>query len=346
MSSSQIIVALDAMGGDFGAEPLLKGALGALRRTASLRLILGGVRSEIEEILAALEPGWRELPIDILASSQAPKMEEGVLAIARKRQDSSIVKCLELLKTGQAQAVVSAGSTSAAVYWSIETLGTFPNENLKPAIPIPWPHSKGFTLIIDAGATPDADAAHLAHFAVLGSSYAKILLKRKVRIGLLSIGEERTKGNGKIKEAYRLIETALGAEFSGMVEGRDVPCGKVDVVVCDAFAGNVMLKLGEGFVEEAGRMLKKNLDWMGKLGGLLMLPSLKRLKKRLSWENVGGAPLLGVKGNVIISHGRSSPLALESAITRAYELAANQTANRLEQDYSKKTSPTPGLIRN
>ncbi|MEK7287641.1 MAG: phosphate acyltransferase PlsX, partial [Elusimicrobiota bacterium] len=300
-------VALDAMGGDFGVEPLIQGALNARRRLGNLRLLLTGVPGDIENALDRLDRKWRAWPIKIIASSQAVGMGEGVMAIGRKRHDSSIAKCLELVKTGQAHAAVSAGSTSASVYWAIETLGTFPTEDLKPAVPIPWPHSNGFSLVIDAGATPDADAAHLAHFAVLGSLYAKAILKRdSVRVGLLSIGEERTKGNSRIKEAYRLIETAIGKDFAGMIEGRDVPLGKVDVVVCDAFMGNVMLKLGEGFIEEAGRMLKKNLNWIGKLGGLLMLPSLKKIKKRFSWENVGGAPLLGVRGNLIIAHGRSS----------------------------------------
>ncbi|MBI2069972.1 MAG: phosphate acyltransferase [Elusimicrobia bacterium] len=330
----RIPIALDAMGGDFGCEPLVKGALEALDREPNLEVHLAGVPKDLESALSKFEPGWRNRAIKIVVSSEAVGMGEGTFAIAKRRKDSSIAKCLELLKAGEVAGVMSAGSTTASVYWALEILGTYPDESLKPGLPIPWPNSRGATYLMDAGATPDADARQLAHFAVLGSLYAKAMLGREsVRVGLLSIGEERTKGNSKIKEAYRLIEKLIPNDFAGMVEGKDLPLGRVDVVICDAFVGNIALKLGEGFIEEAGRMLKKNLNWLGKLGGLLMLPSLKKLKKKLSWEAIGGAPLLGARGNLFIGHGRSSPAAIASGLVRCGQFAAIEGTAKIQEEY-------------
>ncbi|MBI4369412.1 MAG: phosphate acyltransferase [Elusimicrobia bacterium] len=342
---NKVSVALDAMGGDLGPEPLVAGALSAVRSMPTIMVSLVGVSGELERILGKLNSRWRSLAISVVHSDAAVEMGEGTFSIARKRKGSSIVQCLRLHQEGDVQGVVSAGSTAASVLWSIDLLKTFPEGGFKPCLPAPWPNSKGHTLLVDAGASPDVNSIQLAHFAILGSLYAKVFFGReKVRVGLLSIGEERSKGSATVKEAYARIEKALGDDFAGMVEGRDLPTGKVDVVVCDAFVGNIMLKLGEGFVEEAGRMLKKNLNLLGKIGGFLMLPSLKKLKKKLSWEAVGAAPLLGVRGNVFVAHGRSTPLAIHNALINCARLSSQGMSQVMLHRYEELLNKNPDLF--
>lgn len=333
-----VTIALDAMGGDYGPKPLVEGALQAVAQNAGLKVLLVGLGVKIEEALRDLNPGWRKYPVEIVETEGVDGMEESKFDLGRKaagHKESSIQKCIQLVKVGKASAALSAGSTTAGVFWSLKMLNTYPLPDTRPAIPIHWPHSRGYTVLIDAGATVDADAPALAHFAMLGFYYAKFALgNADPTVGLLSIGEERTKGNSKIRQAYQLIQERLPGRFKGMVEGKDLPRGKVDVVVCDAFIGNIAIKLAEGLIEEFGNILRKNLSLPGKMGALLMLPDLKKIKKSLSWETYGAMPLLGVDGDFFIAHGKSTPKAICNGLLYAGEYAKKDVLRKIRAEYT------------
>jgi glycerol-3-phosphate acyltransferase PlsX len=311
-----------------------------------LRLLFVGLEDRLRETLDSARPGWSSLPVKIVRADAVDEMGETKFSFARKKalqKESSIRRCLEAVKAGEADAALSAGSTAASVFWGLEVFGPYPGPHDRPAIPVPWPHSKGFTVLIDAGAIVDASAETLAHAASLGFLYAKHALGRaSPTVGLLSIGEERSKGNAAVKEAYGLIQKRLGSQFLGMVEGRDLAMGKVDVVACDGFIGNIALKLGEGMIHELANLLKANLNWMGKVGALLMLPSLKRIKRRLSWETYGAMPLLGVNGGLFIAHGRSTPLAVSNGLARAADFARKRALDDMRRASPVETPASSG----
>lgn len=339
MPPEKAVIALDAMGGDFGPKPIVQGALDALPRMPGARILLVGFAQKLEEILASINPGWKNLPVEIVPAEAVDEMGDSKFALARRRKESSMQKCAQLVKEGKADAALSAGSTAASVIWSLQILGAHPTPESKPAIPIPWPHSKGYTTLLDAGAGSEADAATLAHFAAMGYIYTKYTRNiERPTVGLLSIGEEKSKGNAKIREAYRLIEERLKEDFKGMVEGKDLAKGKVDVVVCDGFMGNIAVKLGEGLLEELGRILKANLSPLGKLGALLMLPDLKKIKAKLSWETYGAMPLLGVNGAIFIAHGKSTPKAITNGLLGAYHFIQTDALKHI------KSLTTPAAV--
>jgi glycerol-3-phosphate acyltransferase PlsX len=229
---------------------------------------------------------------------------------------------VRLVKGGKAGAFVSAGNTGAAMVAALFGLGRLPGVE-RPALATVFPTARGRCLILDVGANAECRPVHLQQFAILGERYARLVLGvARPRVGLLSNGEEETKGNALVQEAYPLLR-ALDLDFVGNVEGKDVPRGLADVVVCDGFVGNVVIKLAEGIGEFTFGLLREEISAspVGVLGALLLRPALRRIKRRVDYEEYGGAPLLGVDGVAIVAHGRSGARAIRNAVRVAHQAA-------------------------
>ena len=278
----------------------------------------------------------KNLPLEIRNATEVVDMLDSPATVFRRKKDSSIRVANELVKSGEAVAVISAGHTGAAMTTSLFVLGKLGGIE-RPAIATFMPNVKGTSIVLDVGANVDCKPVHLLQFAVMGEVYAKYLLKiPSPRVGLLSIGEEATKGNELTKEAFKLLtETSLN--FIGNVEGRDVMSGRADVVVCDGFIGNVVLKVSEAVAETIGLMIRENIgdSLVRKLGYFMMRPAFRALKRRVDYAEYGGAPLIGINGISIISHGRSSDRAIKNAIRVAAELAKSEVNKHIHEDIEK-----------
>ncbi|HBT20031.1 MAG TPA: phosphate acyltransferase PlsX [Peptococcaceae bacterium] len=303
-------IAIDAMGGDYAPEEIVKGAVEAAKEYDA-EIILVGNSSLIKEHL-----GDRELKnISIVHCDQYIAMDEKPAVALRKKKDASIAVATRLVKEGRADAVISAGSTGAQMASSLITLGRLKNVQ-RPAIAAILPGLKGNIVLLDAGANTDCRPENLVEFAVMGSVYAeKVLGISKPKVGLLNIGTEPTKGDLLTREAYQLLQK-VPINFYGNIEARDILTGNVDVVVCDGFVGNSLLKFGEGIGKIFYSLLQDAVksSFLTKLGGFLLLSSFKEIKRKLDWQEYGGAPLLGIKGISIICHGSSKSTAVKNAV--------------------------------
>lgn len=312
-------IAIDAMGGDHAPAELVKGALSALKADPSLSLTLVGDADRLRAELA--QQGAQGLPIDLVHASEVIGMDEAATAV-RKKKDASINVAMNLVKRGEAQAVVALGSTGAAMSAALLGLGRIKGIE-RPAIGVVMPTIRGHCLLIDVGANADCKPSYLQQFAIMGRVYAQQVLKvPEPRIGLMNIGEEPGKGNELAQAAYTLLAETPGLGFVGNVEGRDMTRGKVDVVVTDGFVGNVVLKSAEGFAELFETLLREAIMGGGlkaKLGALLMRGALRNFKRRVDPAEYGGALLLGVNGVCIIGHGSSRAYAVANAIRVAKE---------------------------
>lgn len=326
-----IKVAVDAMGGDNAPHAVVAGAVQAARELGVGIILVGieqAIQTELKKHLLA-----KSLSIEIRNATQVVDMLDSPATVYRRKKDSSIRVANELVKNNEAVAVISAGHTGAAMATSLFVLG--PIEGIeRPAITTLMPTVKGTSIVLDMGANVDCKPIHLLQFAVMGHIFAKYALKNpNPRVGLLSIGEEETKGNELTKEAFKLLtETSLN--FIGNVEGRDVITGKADVIVCDGFVGNVVLKAAEAVAEGVGIMIRENIgdNLIRKLGYFLMKPAFRALKRRIDYAEYGGAPLLGINGISIIGHGRSSARAIRNAIGVAAEFAKGEVNKHIRED--------------
>lgn len=320
-------IAIDAMGGDFGPEPIIDGLIAALKINKNFTAIAVGNESEIK----ALIPSQFEKRIEIIHTEDVISMHDSATD-ALKRKESTIYKAIDLVKQGQADAVVSAGHSGASMSLATLRIGRIKGVT-RPAIATLMPTSENQnTLVLDVGANVDCDAKNLFEFAIMGQAYAKDVLQLDDPIiGLLSNGEEESKGNEVTKEAYELISKI--PNFAGNVEGTDIFKGTVDVVVCDGFIGNILLKTAEGVADTIGQILKKNLkrSLISIAGAVLMRKVFKSLKVRVDYAEYGGAPLLGVKSPVIIAHGKSNPKAIKNAIFQAISAASSNLNEDIEQ---------------
>lgn len=327
-------IAVDAMGGDNAPHAVVAGAVQAAKEFGTGIILVG-----IEELIQAelkKHHHAKTLPLEVRNATQVVDMLDSPATVFRRKKDSSIRVANELVKSGDAVAVISAGHTGAAMATSLFVLG--PLEGVeRPAIATFMPTMKETCIVLDVGANVDCKPNHLLQFAIMGEVYAKYLLKNpNPRVGLLSIGEEETKGNELTKEAFKLLtETSLN--FIGNVEGRDVMGGKADVVVCDGFIGNVVLKLSEAVAETIGLMIRENIgdNLIRKLGYFMMRPAFRALKRRIDYAEYGGAPLVGINGISIISHGRSSDRAIKNAIRVATKLAKSEVNKHIQEDIEK-----------
>ncbi len=326
-------IAIDAMGGDFAPREIVKGAVEAARGLPGVeKLFLVGNEAAIKAELSL----YGEIPacIEIRHASEVVEMGESPALALRRKKDSSIMRAVELVKNGEAEAIYSAGSTGAAVGASMLRLRTIENVD-RPAIATVMPSIKGPFVLLDAGATPDCTSKMLAEFAIMGSIYAEHILDiTNPRVGLMSIGGEDAKGNKNTKEAFPVLEESH-LNFIGNVESHDMFEGKVDVVVCDGFVGNVVLKTSEGAAHAIIQWIKESFSAspVRKLGAGILKASgaFADLKKKTDSEAYGGAPLLGVKGVCIIGHGSSSSVAVYNAI-RVAGSAIEQKLNRLIEE--------------
>ncbi|HTG00942.1 MAG TPA: phosphate acyltransferase PlsX [Nitrospirota bacterium] len=332
-------IAVDAMGGDYAPQAVVAGAVQAAKEFGTGIILVGVeqlIRKELDKYAAA-----RTLPLEIQNATEVVDMHDSPATVFRRKKNSSIRVANDLVKSGKAAAVISAGHTGAAMSTSLFVLGRVEGVE-RPAIATLMPTVTGTSLILDMGANVDCKPYHLLQFAIMGDVYARNMLKNpNPRVGLLSIGEEETKGNELTKEAFKLLsETSLN--FIGNVEGRDVMSGKADVIVCDGFIGNVVLKVSESVAEAIGTFLRKDIEksFLSKIGYLLMRPAFNGLKRRVDYAEYGGAPLVGINGVSIISHGRSSDRAIKNAIRVAAELVKSDVTRRLQQGIEKNMELT------
>jgi phosphate acyltransferase len=329
-------IAVDAMGGDFAPVEIVKGAVLAAQRYDGIkRLYLLGDEQAIRRELDTI--GSTPSSVEVIHATEVIGMNEAPALALRKKKDSSIGRAVDLVKAGEADAVFSAGNTGAAVAASTLKLRTLKGID-RPAIATIFPTPRPFVLL-DAGANIDCPAYLLGQFAVMGSVYAEAILHRdKPAVGLLSIGGEDSKGNEITKEAFRLLE-ASKLNFIGNVESPDLFEGKVDVVVCDGFVGNVVLKTSESVARAIGRWLKDELtqNLFRTMGALMIKNAVNSLKKKTDPESYGGAPLLGVNGACIIGHGSSSAEAVQNAIRVSGEWVRHNINDHIEERIAEFT---------
>ncbi len=311
-------IAIDAMGGDYAPTEIVKGTVETAIAAPELELVLVGDKERIEKELGMFST--KPANISIFPSSEVIGMGDHPATAVRQKKDASVVVANRLVKEGKADAVVSAGSTGAAMAASLLLLGRVKGIK-RPAIGTMIPTQKAPMLLLDAGANADVKPENLVQFAQMGSIYMEKVWQRKnPRVGLVNIGEEETKGNELVIAAHQALKKVT-INFCGNIEGRDIPAGEVDVAVCDGFVGNIILKLLEGLAKSFGVMLKDafTTSWRTKLGAALVLPGLRLFKQKLDPSEYGGAPLLGLKGVSIISHGSSNAKAIKNAIRVAKE---------------------------
>ena len=328
-------VVLDAMGGDHAPHVPVMGALQAAK-DYGINIILVGDESRIKEELSKYSfPAER---IEVVHADESVSMDEQP-SRALKKRNSSIHIGTRLLKEGLADAFVSAGNTGAVMAISLFTLGRLEGVE-RPAISTILPSLKGKTFLLDVGANVDCKPIHLLQFAIMGEAYAKYVLKEEnPKVGLLNIGEEERKGNELTKETYQLLKAAKekGLNFVGNAEGRDIYSGKFDVIVCDGFVGNVALKLSESLANILAKILKEEIEnhFVSRIGAITLKPAIRSFKKRIDYEEWGGAPLLGVRAPVIISHGSSSVKAIKNAIKVASQFAESHLNEHIEENIEK-----------
>lgn len=324
-------IALDAMGGDFGPAITVEGAVETLNEEDDLEIILVGDEEIIKKELSTKRYPFSRLLIR--HASEVVGMDEPALTAIRRKKDSSIRRAVELVKNREADAAVSAGHSGVAMAVSVFILGVSENVD-RPAIATIMPTIKKPFVLIDAGANVDCTPQNLLQFALMGNAYCKTMFNIPLpRIALLSIGEEDTKGNILTKEAFKLIKkTSLN--FIGNIEGKDIFTGDADVVVCDGFIGNVVLKTSEGLAEVIIKMLRKEITEVstGRIGYLFLKPALRNFKKKTDYAEYGGAPLLGINGTCIISHGRSTAKAIKNAIKVAAEFSKKKVYEVIAED--------------
>ena len=320
-------IAIDAMGGDFGPEPIIEGLIAALRVNRDFIAIAVGKKTELDFLI----PNKYKSRIEIIDTNDVISMQDSATD-ALKRKESTIYKTVELVRNGHADALVSAGHSGASMSLATLRIGRIKGVT-RPAIATLMPTSENQnTLLLDIGANVDCDAKNLLEFAIMGQVYAQdVLTLDEPIIGLLSNGEEESKGNELTKEAYELMSKL--PNFAGNVEGSDIFKGTVDVVVCDGFVGNIVLKTAEGVADTIGQILKKNLkrSLISIAGAVLMRKVFKSLKVRVDYAEYGGAPLLGIKAPVIIAHGKSNPKAIKNAIFQAINAARSNLNEDIEQ---------------
>ena len=339
-------IAIDAMGGDIGPSVTVDGALVAARHL-QVALLLVGDRAAIESELARHPAAtlFRRIDIQIADAPERIEMSESAAQALRRKPRASIRVAAEAVRDGRADALFSAGHTGASVMAAHAAFGVLPGVD-RPALATIIPTRRKPAVLLDAGASVGCRPPHLVQFAVMGSAYARVALGLAApRVGLLSVGEEATKGNELTREAHRLLKDAP-INFIGNVEGRDVYAGEADVIVCDGFTGNVVLKVSEGLVETIETLLRDELasTFSGRVGSVLSWQAFRRFRRRVDYSEYGGAPLLGVAGLAVVCHGRSSAKAIRNAIAMATRFATSDFIHRVEQEIAGAAGVSAGRV--
>ncbi|MEA2111545.1 MAG: phosphate acyltransferase PlsX [Campylobacterota bacterium] len=325
-----IKIAIDAMGGDFGPEPIVKGCIQALKEKRFQPILVG----KKNEILPLLPKGYRDKILIVEADDVIDMSDAATDAL--KRKDSSIFVAVDLVKKGEADGVVSAGHSGATMTLATLRLGRLKNVT-RPALAALMPTKLGKrSILLDAGANVDCKSDNLVEFAIMGRHYAQDMLNiKEPRTGLLANGEEESKGNELTKEAFKKLSTQEG--FIGNVEGNNIFDGSVDVIVCDGFIGNLVLKASEGVAKTITELIKEYIrkSPIAITGALLMRKVFKLLKKQMDYAEIGGAPLIGIKGCAIVSHGKSNPKAIKNAIFQAIRYVDTGVNAHIEESLDK-----------
>jgi glycerol-3-phosphate acyltransferase PlsX len=328
-------IAVDAMGSDRAPKPEIEGAILAARHHHVQVLLVG--REDVLRQELSHHPQAARLPIEVVHASEVITMEDKAAQALRAKRDSSMRVGIRLVHDGRADGFVTAGNTGAAMATAKIILGTLPGVD-RPALAAVFPTAAGTAaILVDVGANVDCKPNNLEQFAIMGEIYFRSIFgTRRPRVGLLSNGEEESKGNELTRDAYKLLKQ-LPVNFVGNVEGRDLYNGQVDVIVCDGFVGNVALKISEGVVELVREALKDSLraTITRQVGFLLSRKAFVEFKKRVDYTEYGGAPLLGLKGVCIVSHGSSNANAIKNAVRVASEFAQHQINAKIEQELSR-----------
>lgn len=337
-------IVIDAMGGDHAPSATIEGALQALDETNS---------SELEIILVGREDGLREQlgrkhshmsRLHVQHAEEVVSMKESPTKAVRHKTKSSIAVGINLLKSDEADAFISAGNTGAVLASSLLSLGRIKGVN-RPTIGAYMPTPSHGCVMFDVGANPDAKPVNLLQFAIMGSIYARYILDiPEPRVGLVNIGEERTKGTDVVIDAYGMIEQEV-PNFVGNIEGRDILSGKVDVMVCDGFVGNVLLKFGESIFDTLSDMVKSEISDkpFATIGALLMKPVINNLSREFNYEEYGGVPLLGINGVSVICHGSSSSKAVKNAVGVAQTMVQERINDVIQQELEAHQVPSPSM---
>lgn len=307
-------VAVDAMGGDNAPGEIVKGVVEAVKERAEIKVFLVGQQQKIKDELAKYE--YKESQIEIVNAEEIIETAEPPVMAIRKKKDSSIVVALNLVKNGEADAFVSAGSSGAVLVGGQLIVGRIKGVERPPLAPL-IPTTKGVSLLIDCGANVDARSSHLVQFAKMGSIYMENVVGIKnPKVAIVNIGAEEEKGNMLVKETYPLLKNCPDINFIGSIEAREIPNGQADVIVCEAFVGNVILKLYEGVGAALISKVKAGMmtSLRSKIGALLVKPALKETLKSFDASQYGGAPLLGLKGLVVKTHGSSKAIEVKNSI--------------------------------
>ncbi len=331
-------IAIDAMGGDHAPGCVVDGALAAARHLGIGLFLVGrpaAIAAELQK-----HPDRHTLDLEVVEAPDVIEMAEPAAQALRRKPGASIRVAAALVASGDAAALVSAGHTGAVVMSAHGAFGMLPGVD-RPALAPAVPTRHGVAVLLDAGATVSCRPPHLLQFGAMGAVYARVALGiDEPRVGLLSIGEEETKGNELTREAHRLLK-ASPLRFVGNVEAREIFSGAADVIVCDGFTGNVALKLSEGLVEMVEELLGEELSstFSSQVGSLLSRRAFRRFRKRVDYSEFGGAPLMGVAGLCIVGHGRSSAKAIRNAVAMASRFASTHFLGRVEQEIARAAVP-------
>jgi phosphate acyltransferase len=332
-------IALDAMGGDHGPDVVVAGAVSAARRFHT-RILLFGNEAAVRAALASHDVTG--LDIAIVGTTDDITMDDHPAQVVRRKPDSSLMRAIRAVRDGEAVAMVSAGNSGAVMAGALMSLGRIPGID-RPAIASYMPSLTGRCLVLDLGAVTDPKPAHLVQFALMGQTYARYVLNvPEPTVGLLSNGEEPGKGNQLTVTVHGLLEQTPGIDFRGNVEGKDIALGTVDMVVTDGFTGNIALKTAEGTATLLMETLKTQLtaNIVRKLAALILKPAFREVAKTLDYAEIGGAPLLGINGTAIISHGRSNAKAIENAIG----VAIRSSEQRLPERIAERIAEAPERV--
>ncbi len=323
-----MILAIDGMGGDHAPQSTVKGALEAIKELGVTVLITGD-REVLSKELMQYE--YEKDKIEIIHCTEKIENDDAPVKAVRRKKDSSMVVALNLVKEGRAEAVISAGNTGALLAGGLFILGRIKGID-RPALAPVFPHQQGASVLIDGGANTECKAAHLLQFGIMGSLYAKHILGiENPKISLANVGEEKGKGNELTKAAYELLEES-SLNFTGNIEARDLPRGKTDVIVCDGFTGNIILKLTEGVFMTVFDLLKEKFtkSFLTKIAAGILKPELRKIKKDYDYTEHGGAPFLGVQGVLIKAHGSSDGKAIKNALRQGKGFADEKIVEKIE----------------
>lgn len=324
-------IALDAMGGDNGPAEMIKGAMDAIAKEPFMKVFLVGREDVIQKELANYQ--YNKEQIEVVNATEVIETAEPPVNAIRRKKDSSIVVGMKMVKEGKADAFVSAGSSGAILVGGQVLIGRIKGVERPPLAPL-IPTEKGVTLLIDCGANVDARPSHLVQFAKMGSIYMEHVLGiQNPRVGIVNIGAEEEKGNALVKETFPLLKEEKGIHFIGSVEAREIPHGQADVVVCEAFAGNIILKLYEGVGAVLIQKVKEGMmtTLRSKIGALLIKPALKATLKTFDASEYGGAPLLGLNGLVVKTHGSAKAKEVSNTLTQCVTFKRQKINEKIKE---------------